>query len=65
MFVCLNTEDDRWPLKDSAGFPSGAEDLPASAGDIRDEVSVPESGRPPAKGNDNPLQYSCLEDPGD
>ena len=65
MFVCLNTEDDRWPLKDSAGFPSGAKNLPASAGDIRDEVSVPESGRPPAKGNDNPLQYSCLEDPGD
>ena len=27
-------------------------------------VSVPGSGRPPGKGNDNPLQYSCLENPG-
>jgi len=22
---------------------------------------IPGSGRPPGKGNDNPLQYSCLE----
>ena len=33
----------------------------ASAGDIRDTGSVPGSGRSPGGGNDNPLQYSCLE----
>ena len=31
---------------------------PANAEDI---YSVPGSGRSPAKGNGNPLQYSCLE----
>ena len=33
--------------------------LPASAGDVRD--MIPESGRSPGGGHDNPLQYSCLE----
>ena len=36
---------------------------PANAGDIRDEVSIPGSGRSPGGGNGNPLQYSCLEVP--
>ena len=35
--------------------------LPASAGDARDMGSIPGSGRSPGVGNDNPLQYSCLE----
>ena len=35
--------------------------LPANAGDARDEGSIPESGRFPGVGNDNSLQYSCLE----
>ena len=35
--------------------------LPANAGDIRDEGSVPGSGRSPGEGHGNPLQYSCLE----
>ena len=35
--------------------------LPANAGDARDLGSVPWSGRSPAGGNGNPLQYSCLE----
>ena len=39
-------------------FPGGA-----SAGDIRDAGSIPEPGRSPGKGHDNPLQYSCLENP--
>ena len=34
---------------------------PASAGDARDLGSIPSSGRSPGAGNDNPLQYSCLE----
>ena len=34
---------------------------PAVAGDVIDVGSIPGSGRPPGGGNDNPLQYSCLE----
>ena len=37
--------------------------LPANAGDKRDMSSIPGSGRSPGGGNDNPLQYSCLENP--
>ena len=33
----------------------------AKAGDIRDMGLIPESGRSPGGGYDNPLQYSCLE----
>ena len=36
--------------------------LPADAGDAR---SIPVRGRSPGEGNDNPLQYSCLENPMD
>ena len=32
-----------------------------NAGDIRDMGSVPGLGRSPARGNGDPLQYSCLE----
>jgi len=39
--------------------------LPPSAGDLRDTGSIPGWGRSPGEGNDNPLQYSCLEDPMD
>ena len=35
--------------------------LPANAGDTRDVGLIPGSGRSPRLGNDNPLQYSCLE----
>ena len=38
---------------------------PANAEDIRDEGSIPRSGRSPGEGNGNPLQYSCLENPMD
>ena len=34
---------------------------PANAGDARDKGLIPGSGRSPGVGNDNPLQYSCLE----
>ena len=37
--------------------------LPANAGDIRDAVSIPGSGRSPGEGNSDPLQDSCLENP--
>ena len=39
--------------------------LPANAGDIRDEGSIPRAGRPPGRGHGTPLQYSCLENPMD
>ena len=34
---------------------------PSNAGDVRDEGSVPGSGRSPGEGHDNPLQHSCLK----
>ena len=35
--------------------------LPTNAGDERDEGPIPGLGRHPGVGNDNLLQYSCLE----
>ena len=42
------------------GFPcsSVGKESACSAGDMG---SIPELGRSPGEGNDNPLQYSCLE----
>ena len=37
----------------------------ANAGDRRDSGSIPGWGRSPGEGNDQPLQYSCLENPMD
>ena len=39
--------------------------LPINAGDSRDAGSVPGGERSPGGGHDNPLQYSCLENPMD
>ena len=38
---------------------------PANAGDITDTGSIPGSERSPGGGHDNPVQYSCLENPKD
>ena len=38
---------------------------PATAGVIRDLGLISGLGRSPGGGNDNPLQYSCLENPMD
>ena len=45
------------------GFPCGAvvKNLPSNPEDTRDMGSIPEWGRSPGGGNDNPFQYSCLE----
>ena len=45
------------------GLPAGSvvKNLPTSAGDTRDAGSVSGLGRSPGVGNDNPPQYSCLE----
>ena len=46
------------------GFPGGSvvKNLATNEGDTG---SIPGSGRSPGEGNDNPLQYSCLENPMD
>ena len=38
---------------------------PPSAGDLRDTVSIPGSGKSPGGEHGNPLQCSCLENPRD
>ena len=45
-------------------FPGGAsgKESTYNAGDLG---SNPRSGRSPGEGHDNPLQYSCLENPVD
>ena len=45
--------------------PLVVKNLPANAGDTRDEDLIPRSGRSPGGGHSNPLQYSCLENPMD
>ena len=37
----------------------------ANEGDIRDTGLIPGLGRSPGGGQDNPLQYSCVENPMD
>ena len=46
------------------GFPGGSDskESDCSAGDLG---SIPTSGRTLREGNDNPLKYSCLENPTD
>ena len=44
------------------GFPGGSE-VKVSAWNVGDLGSIPGLGRSPGEGNDNPLQYSCLENP--
>ena len=39
--------------------------LPANVRDIRDVGSIPGLERSPGGGHDNPLQFSCLENPMD
>ena len=55
------------PLDGQEGFPGGSsvKNLPANAGDKRDAVSFPGSGRSPGKGCGNTPPYSCLENPMD
>ena len=38
--------------------------LPANTGNVRDMGSIPGLGRSSGGGHGNPLQYSCLEEPG-
>ena len=45
-------------------FHRGAEGKESTC-NAEDLDSIPGSGRSPGEGNDNPLQYSCLENPMD
>ena len=47
------------------GLPSETvlKNQPANAGDTGDVSWIPGSGRSPGGENDNPLQYSCMENP--
>ena len=44
------------------GFPVGSEGK-ASACNVGEPASIPESGRSPGEGNGNPVRYSCLASP--
>ena len=50
--------------KPHVGFPGGS-DRKESACNIGDPGLIPGLGRSPGKGNGNPLQHSCLENPMD
>ena len=54
---------DYYPYINS-GFPGGSE-VKASASNAGGPGSIPGSGRSSGEGNDNPFQYSCLENPMD
>ena len=45
--------------------PSGKEPTCQCRLDVRDAGSIPGSGRSPGGGHDNPVQYSCLQNPMD
>ena len=63
--ICLTLDYAFWDcLILIAGF-SGGSDGKVSACNVGDPGSIPGSGRSPGEGNDNPLQYSCLENPMD
>ena len=49
------------------GFPGGVrvKNLIDNVRYIRDVGSIPGSGKSPGRGNGNPPQYSCLENPMD
>ena len=56
---------NRWRKRSAyLGLPDGlvVKNPPASSGDARNALSVPESGRSPGEGNGHPDQYSFLED---
>ena len=63
--MCPKVEGIRQSVDAVIGLPrrlSGKE-APANARDTRDVVLIPGPGRSLGRGNVNPLQYSCLENP--
>ena len=63
--ICKTTGEIKYSSRGYLkGFPGGS-DGKESACDVGDPGSTAGSGRPPGEGNDNPLQYPCLENPMD
>ena len=60
LFLCIHNLAEKSEISTCLGFPGGL-DGKASARNAGDPGLIPESGRSPGEGNDNPLQYSCLE----
>ena len=69
IFPCDRRPDDflNFFFKSICGFPDGSVDKESTcnAGDTGDSSLTPGLGSSPGGGNDNPLQYSCLENPMD
>ena len=57
--------DHLYGIREASQVVLVVNNMPANAGDIRDIVLIPGLGRAPGGGNDNPLQYSYLENPMD
>ena len=66
--VCVYTYRERERERVNSGTSQVAvavKNLPANVGDIREEGSIPGSGRSPGGGHGNPFQHSCWEKPMD
>ena len=59
--VCVHVYTYIW----ASQVALAVKNLPANAGDVRDEGLIPGSGRSLGGGHGNPLQYSSLENPMD
>ena len=55
--------DGVWATVQASQVAPVVKNLPADAGDTRDESLIPGLGRSPGGVNGNPPQYSCLENP--
>ena len=69
-YLCLSTwgimwilPSFSWALSQQLWDDTAVKSPPINAGDIRDEGSIPRSGRSPGEGHGNPLQHPCLENP--
>ena len=67
--ICLSMQETPVPslvkeLRSLMDFPGGS-DSKVSVYNVGDLGSIPGSERTPGEGNGNPLQCSCLENPGD
>ena len=64
---CINRHRGMVRTTHLSGFPggTGGKESACHAGDVRDEGSIPGSGRSSGGGHGNLLQYSCLENPMD
>ena len=66
MMMCIRFMFDKFAINDES-FPdySAGKESACSSGDTEDPGLIPALGRSPGREHDNPLQYSCLENPMD